>query len=99
MGRMHLEYLPSCRVYCCNQCQSHLTTPSEIISKAFQSSSGQAYLFDKVVNVCEGKPITRQMTTGTYVCYIYIYICVCVCVWYACMYNVPQKEPWLTLFN
>lgn len=64
MGRQFLEYIATERVFACQNCKSHLSSPSEIISKAFQGASGRAYLFAKVVNICEGTPEDRLMTTG-----------------------------------
>ena len=44
--------LPSChRTYSCIHCRAHLANHNELISKSFQGSQGQAYLFNSVVNV------------------------------------------------
>ncbi|CAL1696466.1 unnamed protein product [Somion occarium] len=37
-----------------------------MISRAFNGQHGRAYLFDGVVNVIEGEPNDRQMTTGNH---------------------------------
>jgi len=64
MGQLFLQYLSTPRVYTCVGCDSHLSSPSEIISKSFHGAHGRAYLFQKVVNVFEGEPMERMMTTG-----------------------------------
>ncbi|TCD70068.1 hypothetical protein EIP91_005050 [Steccherinum ochraceum] len=38
-----------------------------MMSRAFNGQHGRAYLFDGVVNVIEGEPNDRQMTTGAHV--------------------------------
>jgi len=64
MGQLFLQYLSTPRVYTCVGCDSHLSSPSEIISKSFRGAHGRAYLFQKVVNVCEGEPMEQMMMTG-----------------------------------
>jgi len=38
-----------------------------MVSRAFNGQHGRAYLFDNVVNVVEGDPSERQMTTGNHI--------------------------------
>ncbi|KAJ3551736.1 hypothetical protein NM688_g4537 [Phlebia brevispora] len=47
-----------------------------MISRAFTGQHGRAYLFDVVVNVVEGEPVDRQMTTGNHTVRD-IYCCKC----------------------
>eukprot|EP00123_Amoebidium_parasiticum_P006682 comp17578_c0_seq1/m.17203 comp17578_c0_seq1/g.17203 ORF comp17578_c0_seq1/g.17203 comp17578_c0_seq1/m.17203 type:complete len:115 (-) comp17578_c0_seq1:976-1320(-) len=64
MGLLYLEYLSAQRVYTCSECKCHLANPDDIISKQFHGAYGRAYLFNQVVNVVEGPPEDRVMTTG-----------------------------------
>ncbi|KNC78767.1 hypothetical protein SARC_08808 [Sphaeroforma arctica JP610] len=65
MGMYDLRYLSNKQVYVCKNCQTHLSSPDDIISKSFQGAYGRAFLFNAVVNLCEtGEPEDRNMTTG-----------------------------------
>ncbi|KAJ3009287.1 hypothetical protein HKX48_008066 [Thoreauomyces humboldtii] len=71
MGVIHKRYLDSpthsdSRIFGCTTCKTHLSTSDDIISKAFQGTTGRAYLFQHVVNVQEGTPRTTTMTTGVH---------------------------------
>ncbi|RAL39269.1 hypothetical protein DM860_002802 [Cuscuta australis] len=63
MGRLFLTFLEG-NMYGCKYCHTHLALEDDIVSKSFQSSHGNAYLFDKVVNVTVGEREDRMMTTG-----------------------------------
>lgn len=64
------------KIFCCVDCDTHLSTGDDIISKAFQGQKGKAYLFNRVVNVIEGDSEDRSMTTGKHtVCDIYCSDC------------------------
>ncbi|KAJ3410428.1 hypothetical protein HDV05_003814 [Chytridiales sp. JEL 0842] len=69
MGKPHQLFLddmfgPNIKIYGCQECKSHLTHGSSLISKAFSGHHGRAWLFNDVVNVVEGPPTNRSMTTG-----------------------------------
>ncbi|KAI8926406.1 yippee-like protein [Entophlyctis helioformis] len=66
MGCIFRQFLDgnSERVFACTTCKTHLSTHEAIISKAFQGQHGKAFLFNQVVNIYEGKPENRHMTTG-----------------------------------
>ncbi|KAL1923595.1 uncharacterized protein VTP21DRAFT_8575 [Calcarisporiella thermophila] len=85
MGLKYKTYLNGSKhvhVYGCNSCRTHLATSDKIISKNFHGVHGQAYLFHVVVNVTEGPPVDRNMTTGRHtVCDIYCLQCHCVVGW------------------
>ncbi|KAI0034932.1 yippee-like protein [Vararia minispora EC-137] len=66
MGMTYRRYLAGARVYGCSNCRTHLSTINSMISKAFHGQHGRAYLFEEVVNVIEGEPVDRQMTTGNH---------------------------------
>merc|ERR1712096_453452 len=51
-------------VYKCKECNTHLTTYSDIISKAFRGRTGRAFLYQRVVNVEFGPQEERLLTTG-----------------------------------
>ncbi|KAJ7572108.1 Yippee/Mis18, partial [Mycena floridula] len=61
------RYLTGQRIYGCSTCKTHLTTIHAMISRAFNGQHGRAYLFDGVVNVIEGEPNDRPMTTGQHI--------------------------------
>jgi len=66
MGMRYRQYLAGSRIYGCFKCKTHLATIHTMISRAFNGQHGRAYLFDGVVNVTEGEPSERQMTTGNH---------------------------------
>ncbi|KAF8480929.1 Yippee/Mis18 [Russula ochroleuca] len=76
MGMSYRRYLAGARVYGCLSCRTHLTTIHSMISRAFNGQHGRAYLFEDVVNVIEGEPNDRQMTTGNHTVRD-IYCCKC----------------------
>ncbi|KAI8895469.1 Yippee/Mis18 [Globomyces pollinis-pini] len=70
MGLVHKEYLDEgveSNVFVCIDCNTHLTTDDDIVSKAFRGQHGTAYLFDYVVNTYSGKAEERRMLTGLHV--------------------------------
>jgi hypothetical protein len=64
MGLIYKTYLEGEKIFACNECNSHLSTKDDIVSRAFQGQHGRAYLFNTVVNIFEGHNQDRQMTTG-----------------------------------
>ncbi|KAF5382952.1 hypothetical protein D9757_006286 [Collybiopsis confluens] len=66
MGMSYRRYLHGERIYGCSKCRTHLTTISFMISRAFNGQHGRAYLFETVVNIVEGEPSDRVMTTGNH---------------------------------
>eukprot|EP00842_Homolaphlyctis_polyrhiza_P005423 jgi/Hompol1/5882/HPOL_000181-RA len=72
MGLIFKQFLDSNdagapRVFACLCCKTHLATNDQIISKEFRGQHGQAILFDTVVNIFEGSPENRRMTTGLHI--------------------------------
>jgi len=76
MGMSYRRYLNGERIYGCSTCKTHLATIHSMISRAFNGQHGRAYLFDVVVNVIEGEPNDRPMTTGNHTVRD-IYCCKC----------------------
>ncbi|KIK05603.1 hypothetical protein K443DRAFT_91057 [Laccaria amethystina LaAM-08-1] len=66
MGMSYRRYLAGERIYGCSTCKTHLATIHSMMSRAFNGQHGRAYLFDGVVNVIEGEPSDRAMTTGNH---------------------------------
>ncbi|KAI8884858.1 yippee [Backusella circina FSU 941] len=64
MGLTYRTYLEGTSIYGCAKCKTHLTTEEDIISTDFRGHHGQAFLFDKVVNISYGIAVDREMTTG-----------------------------------
>eukprot|EP01089_Gocevia_fonbrunei_P018692 TRINITY_DN639_c0_g1_i2.p1 TRINITY_DN639_c0_g1~~TRINITY_DN639_c0_g1_i2.p1 ORF type:complete len:111 (+),score=6.08 TRINITY_DN639_c0_g1_i2:99-431(+) len=64
MGRLFKIYLSGSHIYVCSKCNTHLSRPEEIVSKAFRGKHGPAYLFSKVVNVSAGPQEDRILITG-----------------------------------
>ncbi|KAH0838499.1 yippee zinc-binding/DNA-binding /Mis18, centromere assembly-domain-containing protein [Lanmaoa asiatica] len=93
MGMKYRRYLAGERIYGCLECKTHLATIHSMISRAFNGQHGRAYLFDGVVNVVEGEPSDRQMTTGNHtVRDIYCVKCATILGWkYVCIHlSSPQ---------
>ncbi|KAI8918571.1 Yippee/Mis18 [Powellomyces hirtus] len=72
MGIIFKRYLETpthsnSRIFGCGECKTHLSTSEDILSKAFQGTTGRAYLFQSVVNVLEGSVRTANMTTGVHI--------------------------------
>jgi len=67
MGLQYNTYLTSQKIYGCKKCKTHLARSEEIVSRAFRGQHGKAYLFDKVVNIIDGNPEERTMTTGRHI--------------------------------
>lgn len=67
MGRPVLERLKSDVVIECRNCRAHITTPSTLVSRLFQGSTGRASLYTKAHNLDYGAEVTRSMTTGIHV--------------------------------
>ncbi|KAL2317132.1 hypothetical protein Fmac_031008 [Flemingia macrophylla] len=63
MGRLFVVHLEG-KIYSCKHCRTHLALYEDIVSKAFHSRHGKAYLFSKVVNVSAGENEDRPMLTG-----------------------------------
>ncbi|CAL1378809.1 unnamed protein product [Linum trigynum] len=63
MGRIFTLDLEG-NVYSCKYCHTHLALFEDILSKRFLCKHGEAYLFDKVVNVMVGEKEERNMLTG-----------------------------------
>ncbi|KAF5337363.1 hypothetical protein D9611_003178 [Ephemerocybe angulata] len=76
MGMTFRQYLSGPRIYGCQKCKTHLATLASMMSRAFNGQHGRAYLFEKVVNVIEGEPCDRAMTTGQHTVRD-IYCCKC----------------------
>ncbi|KAI5434124.1 hypothetical protein KIW84_021113 [Lathyrus oleraceus] len=63
MGRLFVVHLEG-RIYSCKHCRTPLAVSEDIVSKAFHSRHGKAYLFRKVANVTIGEKEDRPMITG-----------------------------------
>ncbi|KAF2400181.1 yippee zinc-binding protein-like protein Moh1 [Trichodelitschia bisporula] len=55
------------KVYGCKNCHTHLGYHDDIMSRNFRGQHGKAYLFETVVNVTQGDPGERSMTTGRHI--------------------------------
>ena len=64
MGRPFIEYLDVGCIYACNKCKLHLTSRLELLSKSFWGATGEAFLFNSVINLTTGEPEERMMRTG-----------------------------------
>lgn len=67
MGLTYNTYLNGSKIWGCLGCKAHLANGEDIISRNFRGQHGKAYLFDSVVNIEEGDPSQRNMTTGLHV--------------------------------
>ncbi|KAG2155424.1 yippee zinc-binding/DNA-binding /Mis18, centromere assembly-domain-containing protein [Suillus clintonianus] len=94
MGMKYRRYLAGERIYGCSKCKTHLATIHSMISRAFNGQHGRAYLFDGVVNVIEGEPNDRQMTTGNHtVRDIYCVKCATVLGWKYVRHDISLHNP------
>ncbi|KAJ5789696.1 Alcohol dehydrogenase superfamily zinc-type [Penicillium psychrosexuale] len=64
MGLSYNVYLTANKIFGCKGCKTHLADFNDIMSRNFRGQHGKAYLFNKVVNVTQGEPVERNMTTG-----------------------------------
>uniref|UniRef100_A0A0E0CWJ9 Protein yippee-like n=1 Tax=Oryza meridionalis TaxID=40149 RepID=A0A0E0CWJ9_9ORYZ len=64
MGLLFVQRLDGNGVFKCRRCRVDAASKDAIISKEFQGSSGRAYLFDHVVNICLGPNEDRYLITG-----------------------------------
>ena len=67
MGKWYLDTLDDKFIYTCAKCQTELTCLKELVSRAFRSESGVAFLFNSVINVTQGPPDERDLVTGRHV--------------------------------
>ncbi|XP_061358203.1 protein yippee-like At5g53940 isoform X2 [Gastrolobium bilobum] len=63
MGRIFVVELEG-RSYRCKFCRTHLALADDLISRAFHSRRGKAYLFNNTVNITIGAPEERVMLSG-----------------------------------
>ena len=66
MGKLFLEYLQASRLYTCRQCQVHLSSAQDLLSKDFSTRQGKAFLYEKAVNYVCGPSMTRYLRTGNH---------------------------------
>jgi hypothetical protein len=64
MGRLFTVDLNKVEVYACSECDTHLSSKCQIISKNFHGRGGKAYLMDGCVNVYFGPKEERRLLTG-----------------------------------
>ncbi|TPX66936.1 hypothetical protein SpCBS45565_g04082 [Spizellomyces sp. 'palustris'] len=77
MGLIYRRFLDGhSRVYCCSECKTHLSHSEALMSKEPTGHHGRAWLFHDVVNIIQGQPQDRPMTTGQHtVCDIFCINC------------------------
>lgn len=82
MGIPLRKYIDSRYVYQCVECSTHLSTPSDVVSRAFNGSLGPAFLFKKVLNIHFGAIDSRKLLTGVHlVCDVFCRGCNCLIGW------------------
>ena len=64
MGRLFKVTLNRSEIYACNECDTHLSSKCQIISKNFHGRGGKAYLMESAVNVYLGPKEERRLLTG-----------------------------------
>ena len=64
MGKIYKTTIEGSFIHGCGNCGTHLTNYQNLISKAFTGTTGQAYLFNKVINVSLGPPVEKNLRTG-----------------------------------
>ncbi|KAL6570625.1 hypothetical protein OROGR_000175 [Orobanche gracilis] len=63
MGRIFVVDLEG-RTYRCKFCKTQLALADELVSRAFHSRSGKAYLFNSAYNITVGPHEERMMLSG-----------------------------------
>ena len=93
MGRTFFRTLNESNVYACKDCGCHFTSSSALISKSFNGMTGQAFLFDAVVNIREGQVRDKQLRTGMHsICSVFCIGCGTEIGWkYHHAYKVSEK--------
>ena len=93
MGRTFFKTLNSTNIYACNKCECHLSNSESLVSKAFTGMTGQAFLFDHVVNIKDGIIRDKQLRTGLHsICSVFCIGCETEIGWkYDHAYPVSQK--------
>jgi hypothetical protein len=93
MGKIFKAYLNTTDIYRCLQCDSHLTSESELESKTFRSGPHAAFLFKTCINITMGPSQDRELTTGLHkVCDLYCLECECELGWtYLQAFEQSQK--------
>ena len=56
------------QVFSCKYCGVDFCYQSDLISKNFHGKTGQAFLFNKCVNVFAGPQSEKEMMTGKHIC-------------------------------
>lgn len=54
-------------IYSCKYCGVDFCYESDLISKSFHGKTGQAYLFNKAVNIFVGPQSEKDMMTGKHI--------------------------------
>ncbi|KAM0683409.1 hypothetical protein MDAP_000974 [Mitosporidium daphniae] len=67
MGIPLRKYIDSRYVFQCVECSTHLSTPTDVVSRSFSGTLGQAFLFRKVLNVHFGTAESRKLLTGIHI--------------------------------
>ncbi|CAN6285361.1 unnamed protein product [Urochloa humidicola] len=93
MGLLFVERLEGEGVFRCRRCRVDAASKDAIISRDFYGSTGRAYLFDHVVNICLGPNEDRLLVTGLHtVNDIYCSCCQQILGWrYEKAYDKSQK--------
>ena len=93
MGRTFFRTLNSSNIFACRKCGCHLTSRKALISKSFTGITGQAFLFDHVINTKQGIIRDKQLRTGMHsICSVYCIGCDTEIGWkYDHAYSVTEK--------
>mmetsp|Transcript_28967 Transcript_28967/g.28645 ORF Transcript_28967/g.28645 Transcript_28967/m.28645 type:complete len:82 (+) Transcript_28967:36-281(+) len=67
MGQKFQEYLECSQIYACKVCKAHLSSQSQLLSKAFSGRDGRAFLFKTVINGKLGDPEEQTLLSGLYI--------------------------------
>ncbi|XP_062156595.1 protein yippee-like At4g27745 [Alnus glutinosa] len=88
-----MEGLVGPRLYSCCKCRNHVSRHDDIISKAFQSGNGRAFLFSHAMNIVEGPKEDRHLITGLHtIADVFCSHCRELLGWkYERAYQAPQK--------
>ena len=51
MGKIYKYFNKGSYVYCCKKCGTDISSRDDLVSKNFRGKTGEAYLFNKAINI------------------------------------------------
>lgn len=64
MGKIYKYFSQGTFVYCCKKCGTDISNRDDLVSKNFRGKTGEAYLFNRVINIKKGIKKDVNFSTG-----------------------------------